>query len=241
MIQLKKPPAQINRSLQSGLEFLLRLAISDKPVSLTQIAQEFDMDYTRVNRLFGTLAAMGFAERTSDRRYIAGSGIHILATLGMHKSHLLSVALPHLNDLIARLKVRIALGVMWGRQICYIFYGGPNTELSRAIDIDMLYEAEHSSIGLAMLALMSDEEISQRYAGISDDEYQQLQEKIAFARKHRFAYGGKTALSLAVALGNPAIAGLAAAPEGADFEEQSMVHELQQAATKIYRDLNARG
>lgn len=239
-IQLKKPPAQINQSLQSGLELLLHLALSEEPVSLSRIAEELDMDYTRINRLFGTLAAMGFAERTSDRRYIAGPGIHILAALGMHKSHILATALPHLNKLIEELSMPVVLGVLWERQVCYIFRGGPNIELAHALETHTLYEAEHSSIGLAIMAQMSDEEILRKYAEYPQEERQLIQEKIKFAREQKFARGGKTLPSLAVPLGNPAIAGLAVAPGSYDFDEAKIVAALRKTGELITRDINTR-
>ncbi len=237
-LTLKKAPAQINQSLKTGLEFLLRLAISDKPVVLSEIAKELDMDYTRVNRLFGTLAAMGFAERTSDRRYIAGPGIHVIATLGLHKSHLLSVAVPHLYSLAKRLNMRVALGVLWGRHVCYIFHGESNTPFTEAIDNRKLYEAEHSSIGLAMLAQMSDAEIIALYPDSNGDELNDIFEKVNIARANKYTYGGYQHDSLAIALGEPCIAGVAVAPEGKTYNEFMLVQELNQTAGKIYYELN---
>ncbi len=237
-IALKKAPAQINQSLKTGLEFLLRLATSDDPVVLTEVAKELNMDYTRVNRLFGTLAAMGFAERTTDRRYIAGPGIHVIATLGLHKSHLLSVAVPHLYELAKRMNMLVALGVLWGRHVCYIFHGGPDSSFTDAIDNSRLYEAEHSSIGLALLAQLSNDEIVELYSDFSEKELSSIMEEINTARTKEFAYGGLLSKSLAVSFGDPCIAGLALAPQDKPYEESVLVSELNLTADKIFNDLN---
>jgi len=234
----KKAPAQINNSLKTGLEFLLRLAVSDKPIVLTEVARELNMDYTRVNRLFGTLAAMGFAERTTDRRYIAGPGIHLIATLGLHKSHLLGISVPHLYSLSARLNMVVALGVLWGTHVCYIFHGDTNTSFSEAIDNPMLYEAEKSSIGLAMLAEMSNDEIADLYSHFNEQELIELLDKIETVRTQGFAYGGIKSASMAVSFGKPCIAGLAIAPQGKPFMESVLLQELHSTSEKIYHDLN---
>ncbi len=146
-------PAQPNASLITGLECLQALAGSEEPIGSRDLAATLGAEHTRVNRLLGTLAAMGMAERTPDRKYVPGAGLHVLAAMSLRGSHLLAAALPHLDRLrAAEPAVSVALGVLWRRQVAYLFFADPGEPLQASIASRGLYAADQSSIGLTLLA-----------------------------------------------------------------------------------------
>ncbi len=94
-------PAQPNRSLADGMTVLLQLVSAREPVGSRELARELGFEPTRVNRLLGTLAQLGLAARTADRKYAAGPGIHVMAALSLTGSRLLKAARPWMEQLHA--------------------------------------------------------------------------------------------------------------------------------------------
>lgn len=70
--------AQPNRSLIDGIATLQALASSPEPVGCREIARQLGLDPTKVNRLLKTLTYLGIARQTANRKYTAGSGMHVL-------------------------------------------------------------------------------------------------------------------------------------------------------------------
>jgi DNA-binding IclR family transcriptional regulator len=207
-------PAQPNQSLQCGIECLLELASTSEPVGSREMARRLDQEHTRVNRLLGTLAHLGLAERTPDRKYAPGPGVHMLAALSLRGSKLLKCALPHIRDLMERTGERIALGVLWRDHVCYLYHGGPDEPLEAAIAQENLFPAEQSSIGLVLLAARADG-----------------RNRLGKIRRDGFALSPTR--SLAVPVGDPPIAGLAVSGRVQANQVQYLVKELRDTAHRI--------
>lgn len=211
-------PAQPNQSLIDGLRVLQTLVSQDRPIGSSDMAAMLGIDVTRASRLLGTLAAVGLARQGKDRKYQPGPGVHILAAQSLQGSHLLASALPHLEVLreeISAPKLRVALGVLWQRHVCYLFHAWPGLTLSQAIGTHELERAGNSSIGALLLSQMNDEnEIALAQAELSGLRHPPplaLSEAVAAARRNgygRIDYASGD-VSLAAPVGIPAIAGLA--------------------------------
>src|SRR5687767_1336816 len=119
------PPAQPNQSLIDGLTVLQALAVAAGPVGGRALARELNLEPTRVNRLLKTLAFLGMAEQTSDRKYFPGPGMHILAARALYGSGLVTRAMPYLEQLVARYDRVVALGVLWRDQVSYLYHWQP--------------------------------------------------------------------------------------------------------------------
>ena len=143
--------AQPNQSLGHGLEVLHALCGADGPLGSRELSRLLGMEHTRVNRLLGTMAALGLAERTADRRYRPGPAVHVLAASGLRSSGLLQAALPVIRDLHAE-GFAVALGVLWRDQVCYLYHGRPNQPLERGLAGHELFPAAWSSIGTILMA-----------------------------------------------------------------------------------------
>jgi DNA-binding IclR family transcriptional regulator len=208
-----KPPAQINQSLRDGIECLLEIATMDRPVGSRELARHLGQDHTRVNRIISTLAYMGLAEQTADRRYVAGPGLLVLAGLSLRGSALYRCAMPHLEELGVATGYQVALGLRWRTNVSYLYHGHAQEHAALGIASEGLYPADRSSIGLVLLSQLTPQEITEFYQGSSaavlrTQEMQTLLDRVKEVKNAGFAVASN-ARSIAVALGKPAVAGIA--------------------------------
>jgi DNA-binding IclR family transcriptional regulator len=188
--------AQPNQSLGHGLEVLHALCGADGPIGSRELSRRLGMEHTRVNRLLGTMAALGLTERTADRRYRPGPAVHVLAASSLRSSGLLQAALPVIRDLHAE-GFAAALGVLWRDQVCYLYHGKPNQPLERGLAGHQLFPAAWSSIGTILQA--------------------QADPALAAVKAQGWAWvvpgNAPTGGSLAAPIGDPTVAALAIIPE----------------------------
>ncbi len=239
-------PAQPNQSLIDGLRVLQTLVSHGQSVGSRDMAAILGMEPTRANRLLGTLAAVGLAEQGTDRKYRPGPGVHVLAAQSLQGSHLLSCALPHLEALREENlapDLVVALGVLWQRQVCYLFHARPRMALSQAIGTHELEPAGNSSIGVILLAQTGvGEEVALAEAelsGISKPPLPSLSESVAHARREGFGRLDfrQGEVSLAVAIGEPVIAGLAVSAKFEAAQIPVALARLQETAALIAREM----
>ncbi|MBN1672976.1 MAG: helix-turn-helix domain-containing protein [Kiritimatiellae bacterium] len=226
-------PAQPNQSVHSGLDCLLYLASEARPVGSAEAARALGMAPTRVSRLLGTLAYLGLARRTRERKYVPGPGIHALAAMTLRGSGLLNAALPLIEDLIRSTRLTVALGVLWRRHVCYLYHGGPDRPVEAAIVGHDLYPAERSIIGKILLAYRRPEDVRTEYgAGQADVDVDVLLRELAETRLRGYALGDA---SLAVPLGDPPVAGLALSARKALSAKRipGLIRRLSAAAAQI--------
>jgi DNA-binding IclR family transcriptional regulator len=162
-----KPNAQPNQSLIDGIATLQALATSAEPVGTRELARRLGFEVTRVNRLLRTLAYLGIARQTADRKYTSGPGMHVLAAQSLFASGLIRRALPALSQL-RRFGLTVALGVLWRDNVSYLFHAPQGTEVSEALGRIGLYPATRGGIGMVLLAELSDEEVTQLYSGADE-------------------------------------------------------------------------
>lgn len=241
-----KPPAQVNQSLRDGLICLLELATMEEPVGSRELGRRLGFEHTRINRLLGTLAYMGLAEKTPERKYLPGPGLHVLTALSLRGSRLFRAAVPWLKTVRQHTGLNVALGLRWRTHVAYLFHGDPTGDISAGIASHHLYPAEHSSIGLVLLAELPDPEIRRLYQANESTitTPQDLEDLLRNVRQARLdGYGlGINHQSLAVAVGNPAVAGLAILRK-APFEAGDippLLEHLVTAADQIAKSLDQR-
>ena len=223
-------PAQPNRSLLEGIEVLLAVSQSDKPVRVRALARELNMTPTRVQRFLGTLRHLGLTEQHQDRRYGVGPGIHALSAIALSASGLAGRALtilPRLNDL----RMVVALGVLWRDTVSYFYFNTPGIPSSQSLGKPNGYPARDSSIGLLLLAEKDASYLDTFFPG----QQENLQEPLREVRQKGYASirkeSGET--SMAVPVGNPTIAGLAIAGNFSAIREKSLLARLIQTARAL--------
>jgi len=225
-------PSQPYQSLGAGIDVLLALAMSNEPVGSRPLARKLGLEATKVNRLLGTLASLGLASKTEDRRYVIGPGVHVLAAMSLRGSRLFSAALPVLEELQSKTGRLVALGVLWRREVCYLFHSPADQPVEASVAARDLYPAEHSSIGLALLA----ERPEGHWENLFDaSELKEVETHVTDNRRRGYALS-PDGVSMAVAVGSPAVAAVAVANEKRKLtaaQQKKFFKILQEAAEEI--------
>lgn len=184
------------------------------------------MEHTRVNRLLGTLAHMGLAERTTQRKYRPGPGVHVLAAQSMRGSGMLRAALPVLQELRVD-EATVGLGVFWLGQICFLYHARPWHAFEDGIGRHELWPAHKSSAGRVLLAHRPASET--RNGPVPRAELTEV-----VKQGHSIIHFPNGQVSIGVPIGSPPVAALATSSEvfvGKRIPLQ--IEKLQQAAAKI--------
>lgn len=235
-----KPNAQPNQSLIDGILTLQALASASEPVGCRELARQLGANTTRVNRLLKTLAYMGIVRQTSDRKYAPGPGMHVLAAQSLFASGLIRRALPELERL-RRFGHTVAMGVLWNDSVSYLFHAPPGIEAARGLGRIGLLPATTSGIGIVLLAQLPDDEVREIYVDrdipMFPDGVDSLLATLAKTRTQGYARvhvaDDRDHHIVAVASGEPVVAGLAMSgwiPESATTE---LVEALRLAALEI--------
>lgn len=227
--------------LVDGIDVLRELAASSEPVSGITLAKRLDMDPVRVSRLLMTLAWMGIAHRDKSRRYTIGPGMHILSTLNLGASGQLRKVIDHLEPLLDY-PYTVAAGVLWRDMVTYLYHRSPGQQPVEGIQ-QLVRPATHSSIGIAMLAQLSDDEIheiydqrSQPFAGLYSDVSALLNAIDEVRRVGYAALRYPTHVSLAMAVGHPPYAAIAISGFSTKKEERQFCTLLREIAERIAAD-----
>jgi DNA-binding IclR family transcriptional regulator len=230
-------PSQPILGLIDGMEVLQLLASEGRAMSGVEISKELNIEKTKVNRILKTLAFLGFTTASNNRKYALGTAIHVLSAQLLHGSGLVKNALKYLIEL-TELNVVVAMGVLWRDKVTYIYHWQPGYLPSEGLGSMDLFPATQSSIGLALLAEKTDEEIARiinlekRIPGQSSKE--DFFSAIDFVRNEGYAKAlFENHQSIGIRLGNPGYAAIALA----HIENKRPMHEylkiLQEKAALI--------
>jgi IclR family transcriptional regulator, acetate operon repressor len=153
------PIASVNNAL------LLLLLFREQPrVRLTDACKYLGVAHSTAHRLLAMLAHHGFVQQEPvTRAYIAGPalvevGLAVVGSLNVREQ-----ARPVMEELAAELGETVHLGVLEGDQVRYV----DGVESQRALRVvartGTLAPAHCTSLGKALLAQMSDEQIAELY------------------------------------------------------------------------------
>ncbi len=232
-------PAQPNQSLIDGLAVLQALAAHGQAVGGRALARRLDLEPTRTNRLLKTLAHLGLAQQTPDRKYTAGPAVHVLAAQALRASGLISRAMGPLSEL-GQFQCIVAMGVLWRTEVCYIYFGTPGMGPMEALGSREPHPATSSGLGLAMLADLSDDEVRRRYQDKPTPGYDSIGQVIGDLNETRTnGYAMSTVArptnhaTLAVPVGRPAYAAIGLAGKFDLRRKNTLITALREAADEI--------
>ncbi|MEQ8178873.1 MAG: helix-turn-helix domain-containing protein [Amphiplicatus sp.] len=235
----KKPNAQPNQSLMDGIATLHALSTSDRPIGGRELARQLGFESTRVNRLLKTLAYIGIARQTPDRKYTAGPGMHVLAAHSLFASGLMRSALPALESL-RRFNHTVALGVLWRDNVSYLYHALPGMSSVDALGRIGLFPATKGGIGLALMAKAPVEEVNELYRGREIPGFANvtaLHAKLREIRSKGYArvlvYPDRDQHTVAVTVGEPAHAAVGVSGWIPDNTTKHIVEALREVAEKI--------
>ena len=230
-------PSQPILGLIDGMEVLQLLASEGRAMSGVEISKELEIEKTKVNRILKTLAFLGFTMPTNNRKYTLGPAIHVLSAQLLHGSGLVKNALKYLIEL-TELNVVVAMGVLWRDKVTYLYHWQPGILPSEGLGSMDLFPATQSSIGLALLAEKSNEEIAKiinldgKIPGQNSKE--QFFSAIDFVRNEGYAKAMfENHQSIGIKLGSPGYAAVALAHIENKRPMQEYLKMLQEKALLI--------
>jgi DNA-binding IclR family transcriptional regulator len=163
--------------------------------------------------------------------------MHVLSAAAMYGSGLLARAAAAV-DRLKPIKMHVAVGVLWQRQVVYLYQSQPSRSPPESLLLPKLYPAERSGIGLAILAEMPDAQVRSLYhdtpphGGIT-----RLLQMLRAARANGCAYLHRDDLrpsdALGVGIGSPAFAGITLAGDIPESRIPELIRPLKQAAAEI--------
>lgn len=231
-------PAQPNQALIDGLAVLQELAADGGPIGSREMGRRLGIEATRANRLLRTLAHLGMAAQTRERKYIPGPAMHVLSAQSLFASGLIRAALEPLADL-ARYHMTVALGVLWRDSVCYLYHAQPGMDQAEALGRVGLYPAARSGIGLALLAQQPAEIVASHYGDAPDgfESLESLLKELERVRARGWAYAlvspEPLVATVAVPVGSPAYASIALSGPIKETSSLSYVEALRKAAAAI--------
>jgi DNA-binding IclR family transcriptional regulator len=154
------------------------------------LARNLGFETSRVNRLLKTFAYLGIVRQTSNRKYISGPGMHVLAAQSLYASGFVRKALPVLESL-QRFGLTVAMGVLWKSNVSFLYHAPHGMKSSEALGRIGLYPASTSGIGMALLAGYDNDYIKEVYSGQPipgfSDDIDQLLAELSMVRKNGYA------------------------------------------------------
>ena len=238
-------PAQPNQSLINGITCLQTVAAAGRAVGSREVSRLLGDEHTRVSRMLSTLASIGLLEQTPQRKYQPGPALHVLAAQSLRGSMLLTCALPHLKLLMDQ-GMTVALGVLWQRQICFLFHSKPGQPLEESIGRHELHPADRSSAGLALLAHATPRPKRKPPRALIEAEpvvpVKNLDAALEGVRQLGYArlrFAEKGILSLGLPLGTRPFAALGLSGPWKARETPRIIKLMRETAAKILADLDA--
>jgi len=224
-------PVQPNQSVLEGIDLLLEVARRGEPVRVRPLARELGMTPTRLQRYLATLAHAGLLRQHPDASYGVGPGIHALSAVALSASGLTARAFDVLPSL-ADTGCAVALGVLWRNTVSYLYFSESNVAKGHPLGHTEGYPAAQSVIGLVMLAEKSEADIRTEFP----EEQGTILPLIRQYRQQGYTRLRRTETdtSIAVPVGDPAIAGLALT--GPLSNEPALIQRLQDAARQLVQE-----
>lgn len=233
--------AQPNQSIIDGITCLQALAAERGPVGMTALARKLGIETTRMNRIMKTLAYLGLAMQTEDRKYVCGPGVHVLAAQSLFASGLLHRAIPALEQLQRQTGRGVALGLLWRDKVSYLYHSSlksPENPIARVGS----FPAAKSGIGMAILAAQSEATIRALYGagGCMTTPYpdvEALWQALQGIRQQGYAFiaTGTTepTHTLAMGMGSPVYCAVGIAGLNKNEDLQPCLAYLKEAAGKM--------
>jgi DNA-binding IclR family transcriptional regulator len=149
-------------SLGKGLNLLLSLRDSSRSLSLTELSRKVGLNKVSASRILLTLEQHRFVERNVvDKKYQIGSNAFYVGSgfiVGGKRNKILEV----MGRLVHELKHTITLGVLDGASVLFIERVDGLERVKVTVDIGSRVPAHSSAAGKALLAGLSDAEVTSR-------------------------------------------------------------------------------
>lgn len=183
-----------NQSLARGLEIIETFGTDAKRQTVSEVAAKTGLTRATARRFLITLVELGYME-TDGRTFelaprVLGLGYSFLSGLGFP-----SVALPHLERLVAEVDESSEASILDGHDVVYVARVPGTKLMTIAINVGSRMPAHVTSMGRVLLAAFSDEELDrylavanlQRFLPRTATDVRTVRERIVQARTDGYA------------------------------------------------------
>lgn len=249
---MKNRPAYAIASVDNALRLATVLQL-EGPVTVSEAAERLGVGRSTAHRLLAMLCYRDFAVQADDRRYRPGPVLAPARTSAQTMARIRSVAMPHLAELTVAVDETANLSVLSGFLTRFVASVECRQTLRVTTREGMAFPAHRTSGGLAMLAALSRDDVSDRFAAADAEDLQgesltlaSLHQQLAPVRSRGFALNNgrteKGIVAIGMAVTDPAggLAGISVAMPSVRFSRDRIpriAQELSRTKAAIERDL----
>lgn len=243
---MKNAPPYPIASVDHALHLVTLLA-QEGPLRVSDAAERLGVSVSTAHRLLAMLVYRDFAEQRPDRSYEAGDMLRPVAPSRAPVAALRHAALPHMHELVERVRESVNLVVVAGTEARFV----ATVECAQILRVGpragRTLPAHLVSGGKAILAALPPEDVTALYSESDEVDLTRLRRELTLVRKRGFAINdqlteaGLTALAVVIrTAGASAVAALAIAMPSVRFHRDRVsgwVSALSTAVAGIERSL----
>jgi IclR family transcriptional regulator, pca regulon regulatory protein len=147
------------RSFERGLRVIRSFGAHGSQLTLSDVARATDLNRATARRLLLTLEELGYARRIGDRFALTPKVLD-LGYAYLASFEVPDLALPYLEQLSAEVHEASSVGVLDGTEVTYVARVPANRVMTVSIGLGTRFPAYRTSLGRALLATLSDEEVA---------------------------------------------------------------------------------
>ena len=153
-----------SNSAANVLRILNSLAGHIKPLTAASLARELSMSRSTTYRILGTLVEFGYVSHDQETgRFSLGVRAYELAWAYQRQEPLRRIALTVVEHIVDQVHQSAHFAVLSGKDVIYVVEQRGSMGLSLVTDVGVRLPAELTASGQAMLAQLSDKQVSALY------------------------------------------------------------------------------
>lgn len=157
--------ADFVQSLERGLAVIKAFGPDRSRLTLTEVAQATGLARAVARRFLLTLADLGYV-RTDGREFSLRPRVLELGYAYLSGLSLTEIALPHVEELVSRVRESSSISVLDGNEIVYVVRVPTSRIMTVTIAIGTRFPAYCTSMGRVLLAAKSGEELDRYMADV---------------------------------------------------------------------------
>ena len=142
------------QSVAKALDVLECLALSDRALSVRQVAEQCGFSRPTTYRLLSTLQSRNFVQNMQDGSYRVGTGVLSLGKSVLDHLNLADVARSHIYALSRKTEETVHLSILDGTEILYIAKAESTKPVQMYCNIGTRNPVYNTSMGKAILAFL---------------------------------------------------------------------------------------
>ncbi|ADL11611.1 IclR family transcriptional regulator [Acetohalobium arabaticum] len=156
---------KVVQSVDRSLIILEALADKGKPMALSNLAEEIDLNISTVHRLLNTLRLRGFIEQEEDSgKYYLGLKTFEIGNAAKKNINLISIAKPYMQDLVDQCNETTNLAILDEGEVVYIEQVASTNMVKMFAQIGSRGPAYCTGTGKALLAYEDPDQWSELFA-----------------------------------------------------------------------------